>query len=684
MFIKEWKDCYVLCDDQRLTIGNAAIERRYLIHGGQFIPAAILNKKTGHTWQGNQEDYIVPSISFLSAAETTMDLAVSIEDHDGLSHSFMKASITMVQGDRNIIWELMVFPSSEGLTIPFITSNIRLFATTPVTMTSIEPSSVPTAPEGLHFIPSDADCIDCVSLPDGHYKFEAVRLYDRTDNHDTLVKVDSQMLYKNEPYQAEGNLFFIHDYVRDEALMLVKEAPTHMASLGRSTGDLHIDGKKSVQMIGSGLDGAVIDAEGIFSYSSTVGVGGRQELDGLYLDFYRQQYKGESCRHTFTMSNTWGDQSQDSAICHDFMMREIEIAASIGLDIVQIDDGWQKGITANSKLVKGGVWEGYYANDPNFWDINEVKFPQGLAPIVDYAASKGITMGLWFSPDSSRDFANWKRDVETLRHLYEQYNIRYFKLDGVKLRNKTCERNYLRFLEELHAISHGQISFNQDITAEIRLGYVYHKQYGTLFAENRYTGSTSYYPHNTLKNLWHLSEYFPVTRFQFELLNNRRNVDKYGDDPLAPSQYTIDYEFATVMLANPLFWMEMRNLTPEDIATLHSIVSVYKQYRKEFFQARIRPIGQMPDGVSFPGFQIECGPDHGYLLCFREYTVNPQYTYALRDLQGHRLKATVLYSGLSESDRSASIQINDDEMPSLTVTMKLPRSYMLIQYQDEE
>lgn len=69
-----------------------------------------------------------------------------------------------------------------------------------------------------------------------------------------------------------------------------------MASLGRSTGDLHIDGKKSVQMIGSGLDGAVVDSEGIFSYSSTVGVGARQELDGLYLDFYRQQYKGESCR----------------------------------------------------------------------------------------------------------------------------------------------------------------------------------------------------------------------------------------------------------------------------------------------------------------------------------------------------------------------------------------------------
>ena len=138
------------------------------------------------------------------------------------------------------------------------------------------------------------------------------------------------------------------------------------------------------------------------------------------------------------------------------------------------------------------------------------------------------------------------------------------------------------------------------------------------------------------------------------------------------------------MLANPLFWMEMRNLTPDDITTLRSIVSVYKQYRQEFFQARIRPIGQMPDGVSFTGFQIECGPGHGYLLCFREFTANSHYTYALRDLQGHCLKATVLYSGLSESNRSASIQTDDDGMPSLTVTMKQPRSYMLIQYQDAE
>ncbi|MFR3482929.1 MAG: hypothetical protein ACLTXL_05250 [Clostridia bacterium] len=64
MFKKEWKDCYVLCDDQRLTIGNAAIERCYLIHGGQFIPAAILNKKLATPGRETRRTISYPPIHF--------------------------------------------------------------------------------------------------------------------------------------------------------------------------------------------------------------------------------------------------------------------------------------------------------------------------------------------------------------------------------------------------------------------------------------------------------------------------------------------------------------------------------------------------------------------------------------------------------------------------------------------
>ena len=117
---------------------------------------------------------------------------------------------------------------------------------------------------------------------------------------------------------------------------------------------------------------------------------------------------------SFSMSNTWGDRNQDLAVCDAFVRKEIDTAAEIGVDIVQIDDGWQKGITINSARQKGGVWEGYYATDPDFWKPDPEKFPQGLKPVSAYAASKGVKLGLWFSPDSSRDFRNWKRDAVTL------------------------------------------------------------------------------------------------------------------------------------------------------------------------------------------------------------------------------------------------------------------------------
>ena len=125
-------------------------------------------------------------------------------------------------------------------------------------------------------------------------------------------------------------------------------------------------------------------------------------------------------------------------MCEDFVLKEIAVAKRLGLDVLQLDDGWQKGTTANSKLKKGGVWSGYYATDPDFWSVHPQRFPNGLEPIVKKAGLAGIELGLWFSPDSSNDFENWNRDVETLLALHRKYGVRFFKLDGVNLTSKVA------------------------------------------------------------------------------------------------------------------------------------------------------------------------------------------------------------------------------------------------------
>ena len=101
------------------------------------------------------------------------------------------------------------------------------------------------------------------------------------------------------------------------------------------------------------------------------------------------------------MSNTWGDRHQDQAICEEFLLKELRRAGEIGVDILQIDDGWECGITSNSKRSSSGVWEGYYNDSQDFWKVNPERFPHGLEAVIQYADGLGIEAGLWFSPDSS-------------------------------------------------------------------------------------------------------------------------------------------------------------------------------------------------------------------------------------------------------------------------------------------
>ena len=136
------------------------------------------------------------------------------------------------------------------------------------------------------------------------------------------------------------------------------------------------------------------------------------------------------------LSNNWGGGDGDSKLDQDYAVREIEAGARIGVDVVQLDDGWQKGRSANSSLIKNrkkeGVWNGYWAFDPNFWDADPVRFSKGLAPLVSAAKTHGMDFGLWYGPDSSNDAANWERDADRILKHFGETGIKYFKIDSMK------------------------------------------------------------------------------------------------------------------------------------------------------------------------------------------------------------------------------------------------------------
>ena len=133
-----------------------------------------------------------------------------------------------------------------------------------------------------------------------------------------------------------------------------------------------------------------------------------------------------------------------------------------------------------------------------------------------------------------------------------------------------------------------------------------------------------------------LCEYFPLRRFQFEVLNLRRSAHVYEGDPLAPQLYGIDWAYAAVMFACPLYWMEMTHLEETDAAVLADIAAVWKTIAPEVAEADVTPVGQEPDGINFTGLRASCG-DHGYLLLFRENAPETMHRFMLPSLEGKRL-----------------------------------------------
>lgn len=575
-----------------LVFENSHIRREITFRHGRPVMTALTRLDSGYTWKSSAENTVIDLPDFdWSICETTFE--------DG---------IVTFRANYIVRW---VITAAENT--PAITS--RLFAKAlPVEETGMPMSGALSDDETEHAVP---DITDRVFHDGRHVILDCVRFFDRTDLTDTLLREERSYLYRSEE-SYDGHLFFLTDPIAGECCMICKEAPSAAAHLNRTSCDVRAAYDR-ITVLGSGIDYRSLTPDSFTAgYPVTIALCAAGEGPAAARAVYTDHCGGFV---PFIMSNTWGDRSRDAAVCQKFLENEILCAAEMGVDIVQIDDGWQKGRSANSAAVQNGVWNGgFYENDPDFWTPDPEKFPDGFGPLCRFAYAKGVALGLWFSPDASRDYANWKRDADVLLGFFRTFGIRHFKLDGMHITTKTGEKNFLRMCYRLMMESEGRIAFQMDITNDLRPGWFYEKELGTLFVENRYSDWGNYYPHNTLRNLWQTAKYVPAQKLLFEVLNLRRNADKYlcsdgTPDPLAPQGYSPDYVFASVMAANPLIWCEMQHLAEEDRCALASVIREYKLRRDDFTE--VIPAGECPSGFSLTGFYIR-GEEHDYYIGLRE------------------------------------------------------------------
>jgi alpha-galactosidase len=354
---------------------------------------------------------------------------------------------------------------------------------------------------------------------------------------------------------------------------------------------------------------------------------------------YRQSRDG------LLLTNTWGDRSQDARINERFMSGEIEAGARLGADVVQIDDGWQRGRSANS-VKPGGVWEGFRASDPRFWEAHPGRFPNGLKPLMERARILGMEFGLWFAPDSANDFENWLKDADCILGYFHSLGVRYFKIDGVIAVTRKGERNLRRFFDRVLDESDGKVVFDLDVTANIRPGYFGMINVGPIFVENRYTDWFNYWPHRTLRNFWQLARWIDPVRLRMEFLNNARNAALYGEDPLAPSAYSPACLFATVLFSSPLGWFETTGLDERFVSEVAELIDIRRAHRDALFSGSILPVGSVPDGVAWTGF-LSLGIDDAsvYALVFRELASDAEWIFSLDGISDRKVESVEVLAG---------------------------------------
>lgn len=596
-------DCYARLDRDVLTVGNAHVERAWRWRAGKLFALSFRVKATGREWMRGESEVASFVHPQAASGEATFDVRRGAErpaECESLVAELRYA-------DRSLRFK--IFPDSASVTIEHRVSDEQ----SPSSVTHADaPVSTGIETETVSTDAATTDTLDCFSPAPPHLRLTQVTLLDRTDHHENLVHEAHWLLLTAERrLSLRGNLFILEDTLTGDGLVFLKLAPLPHARPTPAPADIQAQ-MGDIRLLGHGYPLATI------AYT-----GGRFGQITAIQNYQRQLRPYRPGRDGLLLSNTWGDRNKDGRICDAFIRREIAAGAELGVDVVQIDDGWQRGRTANS-VNAGGVWNGFWAADANFWDAHPQRFPNGLGELAALAKDHGLRLGLWFAPDSSNDFANWRRDADRLLQLHRELGVCNFKLDGIKMHTRAGEQNLRRLVDAVLAESAGRIVCDLDVTAETRPGYFGLPHAGPIFLENRYTDWRRYWPHATLRNLWRLSHYIDPLRLRMEFLNHTRNADKYAGDPLAPSRYRADYLFASVMFASPLGWFETSNLPPDYVQQVAPLVRLWKQHRDQIFAGTIVPIGDEPTGGSWTGFAAT-----SHVLVFRERHANPTRDFDL-------------------------------------------------------
>ena len=602
---------------------------------------------TGSDWNWLKPDAAAASAKLIS-------LTASVRDDDGFTNKYVEV-VTQLRYEslhlevQHVIW---VYPDAPGVRTQLRIKALPGFQPENFpkedTITKYYGSTQPLPGARAEFLPVD-------------FSLKNKRVYwgyynDPGNRHDQSMDMLREEIVIGFPlFQIEANCWASGigiDY-EGNGICLIKESPKTVNQQGHNTGSF-FSGSNGLFSTGLGLLPKEISTESFRECWANWIILYTGENDGMQLAikrFDRARYPAFAERDLFILGNTWGpgDPLGNKFTDEPFVLKEIPALANLGVDVLQIDDGWEQ----------GGALQDAHGFLP--------KYKNGWNNIKGEAAQNKLRLGLWVAVQNAR--------TEDLKSNLDQLGFITWKADFDHLASHQDFKDRIAKYREVmkHAWMKTQFTLCPEYD-NLRYGWYFAKEYGSIYFQNIQEALPEHLtmvPYHVLRQHWLMAKYFNSNKLQVMLQNPRRTNRDRSDAYL----HSHSYCFAMGLPFIPVFFQSAQFLDDQGKQELKQLISVYKKYRNEMFKCYTFPVGDIPSNDSWSGFQlVDEKMGKGYILLFREIHNNEvQKEISLKFMGNKTIRLTNLETGAVTQQK-----VNQDG--TATFSLKEPATYLYLQY----
>lgn len=572
-----------------LLANSGVIERKFKWTGKGFVSIGLKNIKSGKEWctaPTFTANWMMNNlIDNTSASLTSLTCEKSTDENFTAEHLEIKADMEYAGPKVALRFLIWVYPDAPGMR-------------TQVWVKGLSGYSAPST--------SNANRMDYIPLDPTETIRREIGYYNDTQNRNKKEtellreESDNTSISGTKNYQW-GSILCVEK--NGDGFAMVKESHKCVNQVGYKCGGFHII--KDDGLTSSGWAMAVNEittSEYRQCWANWTIVYNSSNLDLqrqiAIKTFDRHRYPVDPARDIYIQANTWGSGNNKDAARESNVLLEINVQSELGIDVQQIDDGWQ-------------------AND---WSLRRDWYPNGWTKVKERAQEKGVKVGLWA--------AAIPVPLDKLKWHYDNGGFVTYKLDFANLNTHKRIKDMVDKVRSFVKYTNHRVRLNWDVTeVQARFGYYWAREYGCIYLENRKPAKPEkvlYIPYLVLRDLWQLSKYANLNKYQGTIQNIERvveqatwtNGDVYYSDA---KKHNHRYITAIPLMSTPLFFQETHYYSDTAKVQVREVLTQYKRYRNRMYDGYVYPIGDKPDNASWTGFQNhneETGT--GYLTAFRE------------------------------------------------------------------